>query len=228
MTSLSHLPAGVGAGRDGTYNPSTGGHKSDCRPSSFDPSQPSGGGGGPPGGSRLQQHRESNEYASIWEWPLPSVPQQSIGVDSLHGCGGGGGGVGDGGYTVDAHGYYGTYQTRQLADAGARQDGTSANETDHAYQRPDNTATLLLGAVPPAPAVGMGVQLGGGAMDGGGVGGSGGGGGATTVLLSRYFDLDGAVDKRARTGLLQSTCGDVHVVNAYVDGETITCDRYSN
>lgn len=162
--------AGTGTNRDvGTY--STGGgtsrllvqHKSfggspqtTASTALFDQYRPGGSLGGlidRPGDGRypLQIHRESNEYASIWEWPpIPGDQSLPAGTSAVAGDERGGARA-----TTDSpppplpsqsHGYYGTYETRQqqqqqqqqrqLSSDVELQQASSCRRIEHPYQYP--------------------------------------------------------------------------------------------
>ena len=103
-----------------------------------------------PGDNLMRQiHRESNEYASIWEWPLPNAPQITSAAVSagdvalLHastsvGCGNNRT-VGECEQSVsrDAHGYYGTYETQQFVSSSEQ----SYRRVEHPYQHPGTPST---------------------------------------------------------------------------------------
>jgi len=83
--------------------------------------------------SNRQVHRESNEYASIWEWPLPNTP--AIACDSTLPVGCSGTNRPDYEMTGsrDIHGYYGTYETRQINSSTLE---LSCRRVEHPYQHP--------------------------------------------------------------------------------------------
>ena len=97
-----------------------------------------------PGDNFMRQlHRESNEYASIWEWPLPNAPQITstavtagdaalIHASSSVGCGNSRTVVGDC-ESRDTHGYYGTYETQQFVSSSEQ---SSYRRVEHPYQHP--------------------------------------------------------------------------------------------
>jgi hypothetical protein len=83
--------------------------------------------------SNRQVHRESNEYASIWEWPLPNAPASATG-DAMMQAGFSGTNRGECELpgSKDIHGYYGTYETRQFNSTAE----LSCRRVEHPYQHP--------------------------------------------------------------------------------------------